>query len=82
MTEAERLNTLYDALEFLLSLREPGDAKIWPRLSEKLAAALGADGAAYFSFDPIARRLLLSYRLGSGQPETAEPIPAGTGLAG
>ncbi|HBL18411.1 MAG: hypothetical protein A2X36_14430 [Elusimicrobia bacterium GWA2_69_24] len=83
MNESDRLNALYDALDFLLSLREPGDAHLWPRLAEKLAAALGAEQAAYFSYDAVSRRLLLSYRLGEGQPGAAAPAAAaGSGLIG
>ncbi|MFA6091988.1 MAG: GAF domain-containing protein [Elusimicrobiota bacterium] len=74
------LYDLYDALDFLASLREADDPKVWCRVLEKTAAALRAEKACYFYSD-VKTRLLTPFQ-SVGESEPRAPIAAGEGLCG
>ncbi len=78
-----RLAFHYETSEFLAGLREANDMKIWSRVLEKTAAALGAEGAVYFYNDMIAKRLAAFHAIGSAEREgDPVPVPLGEGLCG
>jgi PAS domain S-box-containing protein len=73
---------IYDTLDFLQSLRESNDIKIWSRMLEKTAAAVSADAGTYYFFDTLSRQLVPFYRLGSAPGTDSGPVTAGEGLCG
>jgi PAS domain S-box-containing protein len=78
-----RESSILDALDFLDTLREPNDLKIWARMLEKLAAALNAEGALYLYYDTLAGQLVAFNAIGSGpSPTDPKPSTIGQGLAG
>ncbi len=81
--EDRKLASLYDVLEFLDSLRESNEIKVWSRMLEKTAAALGAEAAVYFYHDPISHQLVSFHAIGAGSQAPARaPVEPGEGLAG
>ncbi len=81
--EERRLSTLYDVLEFLDSLRESNEIKVWSRMLEKAAAALDAEAAVYFYHDQISHQLVSFHSIGTGSEAPAKaPVDPGDGLAG
>lgn len=77
------LSALYDVLEFLSQLREAEEDKVWSRIVEKLAVAIDAEAATYFTFLPKLRQLLARYSLGeSAKQLTGTPIEIGAGICG
>lgn len=77
------LAALYDALEYLNSLRESNDIKIWSRVLEKTSAALGAGTGVYFYFDTLARQLVPFYTVGADtRSEKSVAVPVGEGFCG
>lgn len=78
-----RLAFHYETSEFLAGLRETNDMKIWSRILEKTAAALGAEGAVYFYNDMTAKRLAAFHSIGSAERKgDPVPVPLGEGLCG
>lgn len=73
------LESLYDSLSFLAGLREADDMKVYSRLLEKTASALGADAGVYYYYEPKLERLSPHHRLG-GAPAPA--VAVGEGLCG
>jgi PAS domain S-box-containing protein len=81
--EERRLGSLYDVLEFLDSLRESNEIKVWSRMLEKTAAALDAEAGVYFYHDQISHQLVSFHAIGAGSEAPAKaPVEAGDGLAG
>jgi len=79
----QHLNALYDSLEYLGSLRESNDIKIWSRVLEKMAAALGAETGVYYYFDTLARQLVPFYAIGADtRSEKSATVPVGEGFCG
>lgn len=76
-----RPESLYALLEFLASLREPDEPKIWSRALEKTAASLEAKSACYFYFDMKSRRLAPFHSIGRELSSRAT-VPVGEGLCG
>ncbi len=77
------LASLFDTLDFLASLRESNDLKIWARILEKVAVAVEAEGAVYRYYDTMSRRLVTFHRLGTDLPITGGvEIPLGEGICG
>lgn len=78
-----RLAFLYETSEFLAGLREANDMKIWSRVLEKTAAALGAEGAVYFYNDTLAKRLAAFHSIGNAERKGEPvPVPFGEGICG
>ena len=81
--EDRRLATIYDVLEFLDSLRESNEIKVWSRMLEKTAAAVDAEAAVYFYHDQISHQLVTFHSIGAGSEAPAKaPVEPGEGLAG
>lgn len=79
----EQLKSLYESLDFLNSLRESNDIKIWSRMLEKTAAALDAETGLYYYFDTLARQLVPFYAVGLDlKPAECKPVAIGQGLCG
>ncbi|MFH2202402.1 MAG: GAF domain-containing protein [Elusimicrobiota bacterium] len=77
------LRQLYDTLEFLASLREPNDLKIWGRILEKAAVALEAEGAVYRYYDTMGRTLVPFHILGTDTPASeVQSSAVGEGICG
>lgn len=73
-------SALYDALDFLSSLHEADDPKVWARVLEKTAAALGARKACYLGFDAKLKQLTPLQSIGEEAARAA--VPVGEGLCG
>lgn len=81
--EARKLESIYDVLEFLDSLRESNEIKVWSRMLEKTAAALDAEAAVYFYHDQLSHQLVSFHAIGAGAEAPAKaPVEPGEGLAG
>lgn len=61
---AQHLQAMFDTLEYLGSLKESNDIKIWSRMLEKTSAALNAESGTYYFFDTLARQLIPFYTVG------------------
>lgn len=72
---------LLDALDFLASLREANDLKIWSRMLEKCAVAADARSAVYRYYDTMAKKLVAFHAVGADAGELS-PIEIGEGLSG
>ncbi|MFA6030239.1 MAG: GAF domain-containing protein [Elusimicrobiota bacterium] len=75
------IDRLYDVLEFLSTLREPEDAKVWSRVLEKTAASLGAASGGYLCSD-AKTRLLTPFHAVGAEASSRVPVPSGEGICG
>ncbi len=78
-----RFEALCGALGFLATVREADDDRVWARVTEKLAAALDCEAAAYFVLLPQTQELSARAALGAaaGALESRRG-PLGAGLCG
>ncbi len=77
------LPALYDIMNFLGQLRESEEDKIWSRLTEKIAVALDAEAATYFTYLPKLRQLIARHSLGIAARQLAgTPVELGNGVCG
>lgn len=78
-----RLETLCDVLSFLATVKEAEDDRVWSRVTDKLAAAVGCEGATYFVYLPKGDKLVARAALGAGGGKVeARSIASGQGLCG
>ena len=78
-----RLAALYELLDLQAELKEPDEDAVWSRVLERLAAALDAEAATYFSYLPAKKHLLPRCALGgSAALVTRTAIDAATGICG
>lgn len=81
--ESGALPALYDILDFLSQLRDTDEDRVWSRIVEKLAVAVGTEAASYYTFLPKRRQLIALYSLGeSAKQLSGVPIEIGTGICG
>lgn len=73
---------VFDVLSFLGGLRESNDIKVWSRVFEKTAAAVGASSGTYYFWDTMAGRLVPFFALGGTPLQTSAPVEPGAGLLG
>jgi len=79
----KRLAALYELLDFHARLKNADEGKVWARVVDKLAVALDAEAATYFSYLPAKRHLIPRYALGGfASFVTACAIDAATGVCG
>lgn len=77
------LPALVDLLQFLSSVKELEEDKVWARVLDKLAAALDCDAATYFIFLPKQAQLIARASLGSaGHRVESRSVESGKGLCG
>jgi PAS domain-containing protein len=78
-----RFKTLCGVLDLLAKVREADDDRVWARVTDKLAAALGCEAAAYFAWLPKTQELEARSALGTASGEVATRRAAlGEGLVG
>lgn len=77
------LSALYDILDFLSQLRQSEEDRVWSRITDKVAVAVGADAATYYTFLPKLRQLIARYSLGESAKQLAgTPLEIGAGVCG
>ncbi|MFA6004848.1 MAG: GAF domain-containing protein [Elusimicrobiota bacterium] len=79
------LAALYGILDFHTQLKEKeaDEDKVWSRVVDKLAVALDAEAATYFSYLPAKRHLLPRYALGEAAYEVSKcAVDIRTGICG
>jgi len=80
---AGRLESLCELVAFLAAVKEADDDRVWSRVTDKLAAALDCEAAAYFTFLPKAGRLVARAALGAaGHRVETRHVEIGQGLCG
>lgn len=81
--KAEHLTILCDVLDFLHTLRDGDEDRVWPRIVEKLSAAMQAEAATYYSYLPTKHHLLPRYCLGVAAKDiVTTAVDARTGICG
>ncbi|MBI5595686.1 MAG: PAS domain-containing protein [Elusimicrobia bacterium] len=75
-------DAVFDALTFLAGLRESNDIKVWTRILDKAAAAVGADAGVYYFWDTMARQLVPFHSLGGLPVHGLPSVGLGQGLLG
>ncbi len=80
---SEPLAALLDVVRLAAELREGDAAQAWPRVVEKLSAALGAEAATYYAYAPDKKHLLPRYAIGPNAADLKDtPVDVRTGLCG
>lgn len=80
---AGALPALLDLMQFLSTVKEPEEDKVWARVLDKLAAALDCEAATYFVFLPKSQQLIARASLGSaGHRIESRRVESGKGLCG
>jgi adenylate cyclase len=81
--EHGRFETLCDAIEFLATIKEADDDRVWSRVTDKLAAALDCEAATYFVYLPKPQQLVARAAIGAaGHRVETRRIASGQGLCG
>lgn len=77
------LQGFYGVLDILVGLREADEDKLWIRIADKLAVALGAEAVSYFVVVPKSRQLMAHYAMGVDPNKLSTvPIEVGQGICG
>ena len=78
-----RLEALCDVISFLATIKEAEDDRVWSRVTDKLAAALDCEAAAYFVYLPKAEQLVARAAIGAaGHRVESRRVATGEGLCG
>jgi PAS domain S-box-containing protein len=78
-----RFEALCDVIDFLATVKEAEDDRVWARVTDKLAAALDCEAATYFVFLPQTRQLVARAALGASRDRVENrAVAAGEGLCG
>ncbi|MDE2292863.1 MAG: PAS domain-containing protein [Elusimicrobia bacterium] len=75
-------DAVFEALDFLGGLRESNDIKVWSRILEKTAAAVGATSALYYFWDTMAGQLVPFHALGGAELRGQRGVTVGEGIMG
>ena len=80
---ADHFNSLCDIVEFLSNLADASPDDVWGRMTERLAAELGADAGTYYAFLPQKHHLVPRRVLGVAAAEVGTtPVDTRTGICG
>ena len=78
-----RLEALCDVIGFLATVKEAEDDRVWSRVTDKLAAALDCEAAAYFVYLPKSEELVARAAIGAaGHRVESRRVATGQGLCG
>jgi len=81
--ESGSVSALHDIIQFLTTLKEGDEERVWGRMVEKLSAATGAEAGTYYVYLPQKRQLMPRYSLGKAAADIeATAVDARTGLCG
>jgi PAS domain S-box-containing protein len=80
---ARHLSALYDVLDFIHTLHEGDEDRVWARIVEKLAAVFSAEAGTYYSYLPTKHQLIPRYCLGMAAKDiTTTAVDVRTGICG
>ncbi len=78
-----RFEALCEVIQFLATVKEADDDRVWSRVTDKLAAALDCEAATYFAYLPKPAQLVARAAIGAaGHRVETRRIDSGQGLCG